>query len=73
MCTIEDGDIVIYSNKSEQVQTQQETNLLELDSLLGYTKLIQLCMVSIMIVYSILQRMPKSCYSISLSILLPTL
>ena len=54
MCTIEDGDIVIYSNKSEQVQTQQETNLLELDSLLGYTKLIQLCMVSIMIAYSAL-------------------
>ena len=37
-CTIEDGDIVIYSYKSEKTQAQHERNLLKLDSLLGYTK-----------------------------------
>ena len=73
LCTIEDGDIVIYSNKSEKTQIEQEKNLLQLDSILGYTKLIQFCMVAIMIIYSALQRMSTSCYSISLSILLPTL
>ena len=73
-CTIEDGDIVIYSNKSEETQnSEHEKTLLQLDSFLGYTKLIQLCMVSIIIVYSALQRMSTSCYSISLSILLPNL
>ena len=73
LCTIEDGDIVIYSNESEKTQAECEKDLLNLNSLLGYTKLIQLCMVSIIIVYSALQRMSTSCYSISLSILLPTL
>ena len=48
MCTVEDGDIVIYSNKSAETQAQHEKDLLQLDSLLGYTKLIQLCMFSIM-------------------------
>ena len=51
LCTVEDGDIVIYSNKTEETQAQYEKNLLELDSLLGYTKIMQLCMVSIMIIY----------------------
>ena len=73
LCTVEDGDIVIYNNKTEDIQSQHEKHILNLDSLLGYTKLIQLCMVSIIIVYSALQRMPTSCYSISLSMLLPTL
>ena len=73
LCTIEDGDIVIYSNESEKTQAEREKDLLNLNSLLGYTKLIQLCMISIIIVYSALQRMSTSCYSISLSILLPTL
>ena len=73
LCVIEDGDIVIYSNKSEETQPQYEKDLLELDLLLGYTKLIQLIMISIIINYSAPQRMSTSCYSISLSILLPTL
>ena len=73
LCTIEDRDIVIYSNKSEKTQAEREKDLLNLNSFLGYTKLIQLCMISIIIVYSALQRMSTSCYSISLSILLPTL
>ena len=73
LCTVEDGDIVIYSNESEDTQVQYEKDLLELDSILGYTKIMQLYMISIIIVYSVLQRMSTSCYSISLSILLPTL
>ena len=73
LCTVENGDIVIYSNESEDTQAQHEKNLLQLDSLLGYIKLTQLCMISIMIVYSVLQRMSTSCYSFSLSILLSTL
>ena len=40
LCTVEDEDIVIYSNKSEERQAQHERNLLKLNSLLGYTKLI---------------------------------
>ena len=35
LCTIEDGDIVIYSNESEEAQTRHESYLLKLDSLLG--------------------------------------
>ena len=73
LCTVEYGDIIIYGNTSVKSQAQFEKDLLELDSLLGYTKLTQLCMISIIIVYSVLQRMSTSCYSISLSILLPTL
>ena len=38
LCTVEDGDIVIYSNKSEETQAQLEKDLLQLDSLLGNTK-----------------------------------
>ena len=36
LCTVEDGDIVIYSDESEETQTQHERDLLKLDSLLGY-------------------------------------
>ena len=35
LCTIDDGDIVIYSNESKEAQTQHEIDLLTLDSLLG--------------------------------------
>ena len=35
LCTVEDGDIVIYSNKPKETQTQHERDLLTLDSLLG--------------------------------------
>ena len=74
LCTIEDGEIVIYSNKSEETQAQHEKDLVQLDSLLGYTKLIQLyIMVSIMIGYSTLQRMSTTCYSTSLSVLFSSL
>ena len=38
LCTIEEGDIVIYSNKSKGTQAQHERILLNLDSLLGYIK-----------------------------------
>ena len=51
MCTIEDGDIVIYINKSEETQAQHEKDLLNLDSLLGYTKVIQLCMVLLLLLF----------------------
>ena len=55
LCTVEDGELVIYNNKSEETQAQYEKDLLKLDSLLGYTKLIQLYnMVTIMIVNSAL-------------------
>ena len=40
LCTVEDGNIVIYNNKSEETLAQYESDLLKLDSLLGYTKLI---------------------------------
>ena len=36
LCTVEDGDIVIYSNESEEAQAHHERDLLQLDSLLGY-------------------------------------
>ena len=37
-----------------QRKLKTQSDLLRLDSLLGYTKLIQLCMVSIIIIYSAL-------------------
>ena len=40
LCTVHDGDIVIYNNTSEGTQAQHKRNLLNLDSLLGYTKII---------------------------------
>ena len=36
LCTVVDGDIVIYGNESEETQARHERDLLKLDSLLGY-------------------------------------
>ena len=35
LCTVEGGDIVIYSNESEETRAQHERDLLRLNSLLG--------------------------------------
>ena len=35
LCTVKDGDIVIYSNESDETQVKHERDLLKLDSLLA--------------------------------------